>query len=492
MVGQTRDLFYGKGEHDLTYMMIWEWYKRYPTLAIYAVYRLVLGGLGSWRDIKYLCCYLRSQGGEKAVGFIDICISFMNQQLKTDLETWKFSENARSRNHISNVAKWIPREHKKFDWLYELLALNWAKTEYPYIMATTRCSYDSYLAAKSKCKRLYRKQISLLNRALDTTQIKLCSGQRDFIIPENVSTRTLMTQPGLVFSDDICSQNFKKYFDKKFSDFDIGKSGGGSPIILPTLAYFVKKALSISKTPAFNDKGNGYHTLENYEDDYRIDLLDKQWKVLSKSISKKKLENILPMLDMSYSIQKNDAEAFYSAVGLAILIAERSTFGKRILVIDHTPTWVNLDEYSSFFSMVRELESVTTSARFTIPDFNKGLDMIMLGIVSCGESVLTKVANDIRIVILSNFDRHIDDGRIISPSSPQFIFWNVGTQDIDDIRIPGGIHQTNLFMSGFSPNLIDAISSKREPMETPYSMVCSILNNNRYFAFENYIDKLVM
>jgi len=44
MVGQTRDMFYGKGEHELTYMMLWEWYKRYPVLAIYAVHRLVLDG----------------------------------------------------------------------------------------------------------------------------------------------------------------------------------------------------------------------------------------------------------------------------------------------------------------------------------------------------------------------------------------------------------------------------------------------------------------
>jgi hypothetical protein len=501
MVGQTRDLLYGKGEHDLTYMMLWEWYKRYPTLAIYATYRLVLDGFGSWRDIKYLCDYLRSYGGAKSVGFIDICVSLMNQQLRTDLETWKFSINARSRNHISNVAKWIPREHKKFDWLYELLAMDWAKTEFPYIMATTHCSYDSFLAAKSKCKRLYRKQISLLNKALDTTQIKQCSRQREAIIPANVSTRTLMTQPGLVFSDDLCSHNFKKYFDKKFSDFDTGKVGSGSPTIFPTLFYFVKTALMILKDDSPND--------------YRLDLLDKQWKVLSKSISNKKLENLLPILDMSYSIQKDDAESLYTAIGLAILIAERSTFGKRVLVIDHTPTWVNLEECPTFFSMVTEINSATEESRFTIPDFNKGIDMIMIAIASYNiddpnrSKHLIKDIENLRLLIISNFDGFIGESNVYSrcigtsetvgksettaTSPSQFILWNVGTQNIEDIHLPGTIHQTNLiFMSGSSPHLIRDISHKRDYAMTPYRMVCSILNSDRYSCFENYIDRVII
>ena len=41
MIAQTRDIVYGKGERKLTYMMIYIWYKFYPTLAIYAIHRLV-------------------------------------------------------------------------------------------------------------------------------------------------------------------------------------------------------------------------------------------------------------------------------------------------------------------------------------------------------------------------------------------------------------------------------------------------------------------
>ena len=525
MVGQTRDMFYGKGEHELTYMMLWEWYKRYPVLAIYAVHRLVLDGFGSWRDIKYLCHYLKEQGN-KSQSFVDSCVKLMNQQLRTDLETWKFSVNARSRKFISNVAKWIPREHKKFDWLYELLVIDWAKTACPWILSTTSCSYDSYLAAKLKCKRLYRKQVSLLNKALDTTQIKLCSNNRDNIIPANVSSYTLMKQPKLLFSDDLCSQNFKIYLDKKFEDFaqlrslrvnaqsaspctdgstalpsgggilngvqrcNSGLRTSGNPCLrykhLP-LSYFVKQAMGVS-----------------LEDTYRMDLLNHRWNILSKSISNKKLENLLPILDMGYSIQMNDAEAFYTAIGLAILVAERTTFGKRILVIDNKPCWVNLEDCATFVSMVKTLDAETSSKRSTYVDFNKGMDMVILGLTTynlCDPNrtqQLYKDVENLRVILFSNFDDLHICNRLIkrfttefASSSPQFIFWNLGKNNIENTELPFDYDSASLFLSGFSPSLISSINRSRCSYDTPYSMVSNILNNERYACFENYIDSMI-
>ena len=494
MIGQTRDMFYGKSEHDLTYMMLWEWYKRYPVLAIYAVHRLVLDGLGSWRDIKYLCHYLKEQG-PKSQSFVDSCVRLMNQQLRTDLETWKFSVNARSRNCISNVAKWIPREHKKFDWLYELLVIDWAKTTCPWILSTTSCSYDSYLAAKLKCKRLYRKQVSLLNKALDTTQIKLCSNQRDNIIPANVSAYTLMKQPKLLFSDDICSQHFKTYLDKKFEDFTLrvnaqrsnsGLRTTGNPCSVLPVSYFVKHAMTLS-----------------LEDSYKINLLNYHWKILSKSISNKKLENLLPILDMGYSIQMNDAEAFYTAIGLAILVAERTTFGKRILVIDNKPCWVNLEDCNTFVSMVKTLDMETTSNRSTYVDFNKGMDMVILGLTTynlCLPNRIQQLYKDIenlRIILFSNFDDLNICNRLIkrfttefANSSPQFIFWNLGAGDIENTELPCDYDSSSIFLSGFSPSLLSCINRARSSYDTPYSMVSNILSHERYACFEKYIDSI--
>jgi hypothetical protein len=61
MIGHTRDIYFGKGEHDISYMLLMVFYDIYPGLAIYAMHRFVQPvdclniPYGSWRDIKYLC-----------------------------------------------------------------------------------------------------------------------------------------------------------------------------------------------------------------------------------------------------------------------------------------------------------------------------------------------------------------------------------------------------------------------------------------------------
>jgi len=521
LIGQTRDLLHGKGEHDLTYMMIWVWYQKYPVLAIFAIHRFVSDfdesrnhiAFGSWRDIKYLCQYLREQGSQTKQ-LIDYCVSLMNRQFKKDLETWKFSNNPRSREHISNVAKWIPREYKKFDWLYELLVLDWAKTTHPCILASSLDCKNSYFDAVLKCKRLYRKQVSLLNKGLDTPQIKLCDKNRDNINPNNVSVYTMMKQPKLVFDEDLCSQKFKDYFEKKCMDFDLGLELGSeisslegikNHCVLLPLSYLIKEAVGLIR--------------QKCPSDYKSIYLDKQWKILSKTILDRGFENLLPILDMSFTIQMHDSESFYTAIGIALLIAERTSFGKRILVMDHSATWVNLDDDSdalcdscnSFVSMVEKLYYSTLSNRSTIVNYDKVIDMIIVGLNFSSNKKKNKNKKpdmnieNLRLVFLSDFYNmergvfeRIDNRFLIEyKCSPQFIFWNLGTHKIHDLVVPCPIHQKNtILLSGFSANLIKVLNNGGFDVNdikdiTPYNTICNILNDRRYDIFEFYIEWLM-
>ena len=63
MTLNTRDCA-AKGERDLTYMMLKVWYDYKPEIAFYIFETIMLNTelkepLGSWKDIKYLCNYLR-------------------------------------------------------------------------------------------------------------------------------------------------------------------------------------------------------------------------------------------------------------------------------------------------------------------------------------------------------------------------------------------------------------------------------------------------
>ena len=100
--------------------MLLNWYKYFPALAIYAIHRFVkcIDGqnnpFGSWRDIKYLCQFISTHSDlQQEHSFIDVCCDLMNSQLDLDLDIQHMYALPKHRQSISNVAKWIPREHKQ-------------------------------------------------------------------------------------------------------------------------------------------------------------------------------------------------------------------------------------------------------------------------------------------------------------------------------------------------------------------------------------------
>ena len=412
MIGHTRDYILGKGERELTYMMIWTWYQYFPTLAIYAVHRLVQCGrarescefipgtsiltttrtddsyktpFGSWRDIRSICQYVYDQGSLYTEHpLIDSCVELMNRQLKTDLEIWRYSYRTRSRDHISNIAKWIPRENKHYSWLNEKLAVQWTKTHFPCIF-NTAIKADSYIYAVNKSKKIYRKTASMLNKALDTTEIKQCAKMLTEIDPRKVPVYTMMKQRDLVFGDikpcdssltiidrDKCANNFKRFFDTKYDYTPECHQRSmyrqdSEPILFAQMpvGYFIKEALRL-----LDNIGSDTET------DYKIDLLNKQWVHMSNTIVRTGFDNILPMIDVSLHMQNDGAESYYTAIGLAILLAERSSFGKRILAVDNLPTWINLEEETLLVSMVSVINVATKSSRSTTAEFKNAFDII--------------------------------------------------------------------------------------------------------------------
>jgi hypothetical protein len=88
MIGHTRDIIDGKGEYNLTYMMIYVWHDFFPELAKFALKCLVdLGDrnihqYGSWKDIKYFCEYCKNRGCDTNHPLIQHSIMLINKQIK--------------------------------------------------------------------------------------------------------------------------------------------------------------------------------------------------------------------------------------------------------------------------------------------------------------------------------------------------------------------------------------------------------------------------
>jgi len=164
LIAYTRDITEGKGERDLTYMMIDIWYKHFPILANNML-ETISNTYGSWKDLKYFCKYTKNEE------CIDFCIELWNNQLEKDITD----------TTSSNVCKWIPREKSAFGWLFEKSAEEWYN----------RVPLNS---EKKYIKKDYRKLLSFLNQKIDTPQIKQTQQNWSSLNPENISVTTLSKQ----------------------------------------------------------------------------------------------------------------------------------------------------------------------------------------------------------------------------------------------------------------------------------------------------------
>jgi len=250
MIGHTRDIIAGKGEYNLSYMMIYTWYDFYPELSHFALKCFVdldndkTHPYGSWKDIKYFCEYGKNIGYDARHPLMQHAIFLMNNQLRADHEIYVADNSA----HISLVAKWVPRETStRFGWLYEAMATNYFAE-----FTITPQKESSRSKAVLKCKTHYRKIISLLNKHLDTVQIKQCHQTWCAINFDNVTSITMTKQKRAFLNltkngsrryeseDRIqCASKFKDYVENKVTSNEEIKGGRVS------MADFTKNALTI-------------------------------------------------------------------------------------------------------------------------------------------------------------------------------------------------------------------------------------------------------
>lgn len=501
LIGYVRSIVSGKGDHHFAYLMLFVWYKYYPTLASYALHRFVVctegqhATFGSWRDIKYLCEFIKSYAvNGQDHSFIDVCCDFVNAQLDSDLQIHHVYALPKHNQTISNVAKWIPREHKQFDWLYHKLVLHWIKKNKPFILnsATDR----SYLAAISKSSRIYRKKIASLNKTIDTTQIKQCARNRRDIIPQHVSRYTQMKQPNLVFgygendSDDrqSCSQHFKEWLSNDECPTNLSTCHSASVTPLP-IYHYVKLARQLI--------ANSSNLLD--EDVLsQMNVLDKQWTAMSKSFVPRQGGYSIPMIDVSDIMYSLNSDSYYSSIGYAILFAQCSSIANRVLVVGNKPTWINLDTTSGFVSIVEHIHSAVSSTFCTNANFSKAFHLIATTIRDAGLN--RHDIRHLRLVVFSTFSQLSNNGSFYddiisifaehSIQTPFIAFWNVAKRFGD--LLPCSIHQNSTIMiSGFSPFIFNTMLQKFKRYHTnPFHSICNILKNPHYDILEDYISRV--
>jgi|694.fasta_scaffold09651_15 Mg-chelatase subunit ChlD len=495
MIGHTRDIIDGKGEYNLSYMMIYIWDKFFPELARFALKCFVnlsiddktLHPYGSWKDIKYFCQYCKDRGENINFPLIQYSIKLINKQINND-----YINLISNCDDISLVSKWVPREKSKFGWLYESLA-----TDYFKLYMETAITDNSIIRATLKCKTDYRKLISSLNNKIDTLQIKQCRNDWKSIDFNNVTSISLLKQRNSFLnvnkngkvrhSDNIdrvtCAENFNKHIQKAVNG-EVEMKGKRISMV-----DFTKEALNL----LYQNSGENIQTEK--------DLLNSQWR--DNSSQNSSLGKMIAMVDVSGSME---GDPLYAAIALGIRIAEKSILGKRVMTFSSSPKWVNLEPYNDFISQVEVIRKAPWGMN---TNFYAALNMILNAIVE--NKMYPEDVQDMVLVILSDMQMDSGDhcnkktlyetiktkyeeagmrihGRPYKP--PHILFWNLRSTR----GFPTLSNQPNTsMMSGFSPVLLnlfceqglDALQSC-----TPWLLLIKSLENERYKILETEFNNI--
>ena len=484
LIAHTRDIIDGKGECKLTYMMIDCLYDFDEFLAFYLV-TLILNNdennnsniiqYGSWKDLKGFCAYVKehnSQADEKHK-LIDYCVVYANHCLRKDVNS----------NKPSLLAKWLPREGSKYNWLFKLLARNYF-TEY-LESAKIKGSNDIKERAVKKAMMDYRKVCSQINKVLDTTQVKQCGKQWSQINPNKVTSITMNKQKKAFLNvkkdgsqrskleDRVkCAENFNEYIAKIVRG-EVEAKGARIGIV-----DFVKSAYRLN--PSCSAQLN------------EIQLLNAQWENNSKQTGA--LGKFIAMVDVSGSMSGDPMDA---AIGLGIRVAEKSSLGNRVMTFSENPTWVNLDSESEsgFVNKVYKVHKADWGGN---TNFYAALQLILEAIKTAKmsaeevEDMVLAVFSDMQIdqadnkfgSLYSNIEKlYAETGIAICGKPykpPHILFWN--------LRHTGGFPnlttQANTSMlSGFSPAMLNIFCEQGiEGLQqfTPWSTLMTCLANERY------------
>lgn len=472
MIGYTRDIYSGKGERLLSYMMIYVWNRYFPSLAEFALKCfLVLENdnqlpFGSWKDFKYFCKYCKqypnANDDTNTRNLIQCGIYYVNRQLKKD------HENAKAGYPVSLVAKWVPREKSAFGWLYEQLATDYFGHYLTKTTTTTTQTCENRKQEKAivKCKTHYRKVLSFLNRYIDTTQIKQCNQQWKDIQFHKVTSTTMIKQRNAFLNvrkngtpkhenmedREKCATNLKRFFHEQIQN---NKLVNGKCIHLND---FVKEALELLSFER-----------DEHKDLFQIKkaMLNAQWK--DKMEQYPSLPAMIPIVDVSHSMK---GSSFYAAIALGIYISEKSilgNIGNRILTFCSAPEWNNLEECHGFVDKVKQLSEVEWG---TNTNFYAALDLLLNAIV---ENKMDAVdVEDMTFVILSDMQMDEEDDynkttlydkikqkyeiaglnlHGIPYRPPHLLFWNLrSTTGFPSLSTTQNVS----FLSGFSPSLLNS------------------------------------
>lgn len=337
----TRDIRVGRGLRDLTYSYLFTLQKWHPMKAIFTLYMMVDGQVGSWRDVRAYCELVAKHspmGKEDTV--IKPIIGLYNNQLAKDIKALADDESA----SISFAAKWVPRESKGRKWMFNILVSMWTfmNDDYKSIMASAKTE-ESKALAFSKCKMMYRKMVSGLNKKLDADLP---------VFPKTKVSETSVKDPAVsarkMFHHNVPLWKLVKHVVRLQQDEE---------------SNLEELAVINNLWPANYTNGLG---------DYYVTIVD-----------------------VSESMYENGAKPLYEAIGEACLT--QSCFGNRAIIFSNKPELVDFTG-CLFSEMIDRM--ITPLLDINVSSVNEAFQLVLDAILS--SKMTSEEASNIKIRLLTN------------------------------------------------------------------------------------------
>ena len=517
LIGQTRDIVKGKGEQQLAFMQILNFYNcDYEELAYKAFEKLVFidneHPYGSWKDVKYFCKFIKDNTRETSDSIrthpliVKCCLNIV-KQLKidyTEYKKWEASKEEYGDLNISLASRWVPREKSSFGWVNGIIA-ELMFPELFYINMPNHIFNRCLLKARIRLKKIY----TPLNKYLDTVQIKQCGKDWKSINFNNVTSCTLRKQTKAFLNID--KKNVQKTCEKDRVQ----------------CANNFKAHIEAAKSDSQNHKVRGQRcgvgeltrdAMMNRCSSCEVDRINLQWEDNRKN--NMGLGNIIPCCDTSGSMECDNMTPLVNAIGLSIRASEvvDDAFKNRILTFSNEPRWIQLNDSQTF---VDKVKTVRNTSDWGMNTNIKAMFDLIINIIVENEIPPSKVEN-LSLAIFSdmqidsavkihyesdimNFKEYLNslyddikqqfshagvNSKFKTPySPPHIIFWN--------LRLTNGFPvistEKNVSMlSGYSSQLLNIFCSKGADAlkeTTPSNLLSDILNDKRYSYMENDLNE---
>ena len=535
LIGHTRDIESGKGERQIAYAFIWEYAQFNMDLARYALYSLVhpltAAGergtgvqFGSWSDIKYFCNAIKEYSGSEDHPLIDYALTLMSEQIRVDKASIQASTAGGKKAVCSLAVRWMPKENKKtvktpegkrvkygaYTWQYFRLA----DLIFPYYK--TAKSKESETAARRKARGELHRLYAPINQYLGTVQIAMSAGRKGDGVWDQISFGR--GEDGSVGKYNVTGCTLRRHPNawKNISKDGSGRTEEGHRIQCATNYMEHMEAVSQGKATARGKTLNTYQLAKDaigtsLSDATEVARINGQW--LSNSEGAPSTGMMLPIIDVSSSMEVDDNVPMLSAIGTGIRISEHAhpSLQNRALTFSSTPSWFDLTSCGDDF--VKKVHTVRHNSNWGgNTDLRAAFKLVLDALIAA--KVTPDEAGQVVLVVLS--DMQIDGSNFNGGSSwgsggcwadtaqtavirmwteagyqiPHVVWWNLRKTT----GFPAMTNTQNATMiSGYSAAVLKSFEGKGiEALKdyTPENMFLDLLGHERLACLDAKFDQV--